>query len=386
MKVLKYIERINAISRAKDWRLSFVPFITGCVYLWLFYFNISLDTQSFILFLLSLTTTFGFASLGYFINEFFDKASDKKAGKHNKLSVLKPRHQFLLFFSTLLLTFLPWIFLPSNTITYILIACELSLFLLYSLPFPRLKVVPLVSNIIDAAYAYVVPLVLSFYTYSLFAQSPLDSFIFFFAFAAFIIGFRNILIHQINDVLSDQKAGIENLPIKLGVYNSNILLKMLLVLEFVSVNIFTMLIVLRAPEFILWWAFYLIYVLYKLYHSRYKFSSLYFSIQQDRHITDPTYQISFPLIALIVLISIDWKWCILIPMQVLILTPATIFQPLLKFWKWFYLKMIIFVTVHVRHALSMSVNYPIYYAFLLFGVDLIKEKKSALEFLKSKFQ
>ena len=112
-----FLHRLSTITRARDWRLSFVPFIMGCVYLWLWGFGLPFTIEIIWLTFLSLVTTVGFASLGYFINEFFDKESDARAGKINKLAHLSPGIQIFIFSLVLALTLLPWIWLPSTKIT-----------------------------------------------------------------------------------------------------------------------------------------------------------------------------------------------------------------------------------------------------------------------------
>ena len=375
-------------SRASDWRLSFIPFIIGCVYLWLFYFQIKYSTEAIILFVLSLVTSCGFASLGYFINEFFDKKSDAKAGKINRLALLPGIYQFLLFSATLSITILPWLVLPFDKFSICLISLEFFLFLIYSLPYPRFKEIALLSNLIDALYAYVVPLILAFHTYSLFAGGKFDSFILLFSITAFVIGFRNILIHQVNDVFKDKKSGIKTLPAFLGVYNTNLLIKLLIFFEFVLVNAFSIDIFFKTPLFLIWIIFFNLYFLIKLYRNRHGLSSIYISIQQTRHFTDHIYQIFFPLITLGLLLYLDYRWLLLLPLHLFFLVPKSLFENI----KNYLLKMLSYaigLSSRLKNIffriLSTIVNYPIYYLFLLFGVDLKKENKSALEYLKSKW-
>ncbi|MEX2590960.1 MAG: UbiA family prenyltransferase [Chitinophagales bacterium] len=385
MSFASKIRQLNSISRAGDWRLSFIPFIIGCVYLWLYYFDIAFSGGALLLFILSLITSFGFAALGYFINEFFDKESDRKAGKINKLAFLKPQYQYLIFLAALSMTLLPWIKLPANHFSWNLIVLELLLFLIYSLPFPRLKEIPLVSNIIDAAYAYVIPLVLAFHTYGLYAGKSFDPFILVFAVPVFFIGFRNIFIHQVNDVFKDRRSEIRTLPIVLGVAQSNYFLKILLLLEFSGVVVFSVLLSLINPLFWFWLAFYGVFFIYRFLRLLPAFFTVYFPIDKARHLGDVLYQIWFPLFMLAFLLNSDWRWFFIIPVHFLILTPHYIFKPILQFCKKAYYTVVVLVSVHFRHLISMCVNYPIYYMFLLFGVNLIREKKSAMEYLKEKW-
>ena len=81
-------------TRAKDWRFSFLPQIFGNLYLWLILFDIPFSISSVLLLILSLITSFGFAALGYFINEFFDKKDDENYNKVNKLLRLAIHNKF----------------------------------------------------------------------------------------------------------------------------------------------------------------------------------------------------------------------------------------------------------------------------------------------------
>jgi 4-hydroxybenzoate polyprenyltransferase len=85
------LARIAHLSRTKDWRLTFIPFILGCVYLWLVWFRTPFSIEAMTLIALSLITAIGFAALGYLINEYFDQEDDARAGKLNRMA-LAPIH------------------------------------------------------------------------------------------------------------------------------------------------------------------------------------------------------------------------------------------------------------------------------------------------------
>ena len=224
------IERLNIATRSKDWMTSFVPFVMGCVYLWLWWFEFSFDFDLVLVILLSLVTSIGFAGLGYFINEYFDLESDAKAGKQNKLAPVTSFGRLIILIIVLLLTFTPWIFLPKNNFSFILIGLQIILFLLYSMPFPRLKESIYLSLVLDALYAYSVPLLLSFHTFSLLAKSSMyPPWFFLFFLAVTFIGLRNILTHQIKDIFKDEFSGQKTLPMVVG-FNATVQLVKLLIL------------------------------------------------------------------------------------------------------------------------------------------------------------
>ena len=244
LKRIAILKNTINLTRAKDWRQSFIPLIFGNLYLWLILFKISFDFKLLWILFLSLTTSFGFAALGYFINEFFDKEDDFVAGKINKLQILNAYKQIILFVCILLFTFIPWAFLPFNKISIVLITIQILLFIIYaSYPF-RLKKNKYLSGIIDSMYAYTIPLLLSYYTFYLVSGS--DSFnpliLFTYSLLLLITGYRNITIHYINDIFKDKRVGLVTLPRHIGVKKTDSLLKICLLLEAIILFVFIMLI------------------------------------------------------------------------------------------------------------------------------------------------
>jgi 4-hydroxybenzoate polyprenyltransferase len=372
--------KVFTVTRANDWRLSFVPFVMGGVYLWLWWFKFELSTSSAFIVFLSLITTVGFASLGYFINEFFDKESDALAGKINKLAYVPAYVQFCIFVFSLLLTLLPWVWLPANFFSWCLIALQISLFLVYSLPFPRLKEAPYASIIIDALYAYIVPLILSFYTFSLHAQQAVFPFWFLlFLIAVLFIGIRNIVIHQVKDLAKDVRLGHKTLPMLLGISRTNRLIFLLAAYE-----IFFFILCIVALSF-----FCTPILLFILPYIAVSFITLkvvtqpHYKISNDVLLINRVYQYLFPVFTIFILVIFKFAWIFLFFIHIALLVPWYLFVKVKEIVKIGYYKFVTFLTVDVRMIISSGINIPIYWAFKLFGVDLIKEQKSALEYLKN---
>lgn len=384
-----FLHSIPSLTRAKDWRLSFVPFIIGCVYLWLWWFQIRVSPASVVLFILSSITTVGFAALGYFINEFFDIETDGKSGKSNKLGQLPGLAIAALLFFCLVVTFFPWIWLPNNRATLILITCEILLFLLYSLPFPRLKTKPVISSLIDSGYAYVVPLLLSFHTYSLFAFSEKLGIITLFAVAVFVIGFRNITIHHVNDIFKDIRSDTKTLPQVIGVKRTSHLILSALVSEIALMMAWGVMVTTHRPVFMLWPIAFLIFLLFRLKNFSKVTTLEYISIEPMRHFTDAAYQYIFPATALILAVTIDLRWLVILPFHVIFLLTKDMQMIAWEtiYWKTVQLKYAL-IRTFVRLVivpLSCLVNHIIFFCFLLFGVNLKKEKKSAFTVIKEFF-
>lgn len=377
MSIAASIGKLSYLTRSSDWRFSFVPFIMGCVYLWAGFLGIGFDVSGIILITLSLTTTIGFAALGYFINEHFDKTNDAAAGKVNKLALLKGYQQLFLLLAIVAITLLPWLWLPADKLSYVLIGTEIGLFLAYSLPYIRFKEKAYLAGIVDSSYAYVVPLFLAFHTYSLYTGTHYRLMVILFSLAVFFIGFRNIIIHQVNDVIGDEKAGVETLPMKIGVENTTQLLKVNLVYEVFFCSLAFVVIGLIKPVYLIWAVIYLAYITQRVSVNRKEMTNPFFTLLPVRHLTDQAYQVLFPLTMLFLLIIIDWHWLVLLPLHVLFLLPNSILEESLKYLHLF--------SIRLKGVVSILVNYPIYFFFLIFGVNLKKENKSAMEYLKSKF-
>ncbi len=379
---MQFLHNLSVVTRAKDWRLSFVPFIMGCVYMWLWWFQLPCTAHTILLTFLSLITTIGFASLGYFINEFFDKASDAKAGKLNKLTFIAPTLQFAIFASSVALTFLPWIWLPASKFSWLLIGVQISLFLIYSLPFPRLKESTYLSVIIDALYAYVVPLALSFYTFSLIANTLyFPAWFYLFAVAVFFIGLRNIIIHQADDIMKDKQSGMKTLPMILGIANTKILLQTVLLYE---VLFSTLWMLLLGVERFIFLPCLIVYLLLAVYSANDVNTRVH--NKNSQFIINNAYQYLIPLVMILLLTINDVKWLAILPLHVMLLVPFHLLQKTLNIINSFISVIHRFVLNDVRNFVSAAINYPIYYCLLMFGVDLKKEQMSAWEFLQSRIK
>jgi len=378
---VNFFHKLSVVTRAKDWRLSFVPFIMGCVYMWLWWFKLPFTLKTISLTFLSLLTTIGFASLGYFINEFFDKESDAKAGKLNKLAFISPQLQFGICLSSIALTLLPWIWLPSNSISWLLIVLQIFLFLIYSLPFPRIKEATYLSVVIDSLYAYVVPLILSFYTFGLIADTiTIPTWFYLFVVAVFFIGLRNIIIHQVNDVMKDKQSGMTTLPMVLGVENTKLVIVVILLYEVLFIMTWVLALQVEHVEMWMWIPIYLPAAFYSL---RYLLSTS--NINYDKLFINYTYQYFMPLLLILLLVINNVGWIFILLLHVILLIPFHLIKKSFNLLKEVISYTQRFVYNDVRNILSMVINYPIYYCFRLLGVDLKKEKVSALGILKRKF-
>ncbi len=372
-------------SRISDWRLSFIPHIFGNLYLWLILFEIQLSISSILLLLFSLLTSFGFAALGYFINEYFDIKHDYIAGKINRLSNISNTQKISLLFVILSSCLIPWLYLPYNKISIILIIGQITLFCAYAMPPLRLKLNTWLAPIIDSLYAYIIPLLLSYYTYYLFTAntaSHLTALILVYSILLFIVGLRNIVIHYINDIFKDKAAGLITLPRVLGVKKTNNLLWLFLIAESIISLVFIALASMQYKILLVLVAPY-VYIVYRAYSSRKSLSNHLIVNQKTRHLPDAFYQFYAPLCILFALIVKHHNWAILVPMHFFLFIPRFKFHPIKSWFQRINFKLFF---IGVKQLASWVVNYTIFFLFLIVGVNLRKEKTSAIKYLKKKLK
>lgn len=390
MNLNKVYNLLNSY-RSNDWRKSFVPFILGCVAIWIFYFQIQFDISSFILYLLSILTTIGFAALGYFINEYYDIEFDKKAGKKNRLSFLSSKQQYMLLIAASLLTLLPWFWLPSNYWSWIFISVQIVAYFLYSHPIIRGKEIPFFSNFLDAIYAYTLPAILAHYTYARYSGIKINEpLLILFLFALFLIGFRNILVHQIKDMFYDKIVEIRTLPMILGVKKTHYLIILLQIAEVVLFSFFLFILSKRYFVFTIFLCLYILslFIMQVVFLLKEKYT--FYTINSGSLIPNKFYHVYFPIIAFSLMIYYDYRWIIALPFII----PFINFG-FMRVIFGFYLKIFSSLRVKVIHAyyrcthyfgyVKLAINYLIFYFFLLFKINLKEKKMSALQYLKSLF-
>lgn len=197
------------LYRAEDWWVGKVSMLMGLLYFFSIRFLIHFDT--FALYSLgSLITIIGFASFGYLVNDYYDLQKDRLVGKKNFLIGKSINQRIVFGLVSAAILIMPWMFLPSDSISYLLIFVQLLLYIIYSAPPIRLKEKGLLGVISDALYAHAVPSILAAYTYTLIArQKPSALFLFILFFWQFSVGVRNVLLHQLKDHQKDIESGTD---------------------------------------------------------------------------------------------------------------------------------------------------------------------------------
>ncbi len=351
--------------------------------MWIFLFHVSFSIAALFLLVLSFLTAAGFAAMGYFINEYFDIADDQKAGKENKLLWLSNCQKGFLFLGTLVITITPWFWLPYNVISCVLFALQLVLYFLYAAPPFRLKNNIVWAGVIDALYAYVVPLTLSFVTFFLSGKSPIyyPALLFCFCVLFLIAGYRNLIIHHINDAESDKKLNKKTLLTLYGIERTQSLLLIAVKVEFVSIALICFLFYTLVPNSVVLFSLTLIALVLLIISKLNTTPKLDFIV-----LPNTLYQFYLPLITLInLVICVHWYWIVWLPIHLTLLIPLFRYHPIISWWQ---RQKIVFhrFKINIRQIASWVINYSLYFLFLLIGVNLKKRKLSAKGYIKTKLK
>ncbi len=262
---------------------------------------------------------------------------------------------------------------------------------MYCVPPIRFKKNAYLAVVIDALYAYTIPLLLSYYTYFLFAGSNTIyfSFLIAYSFLLFIVGFRNIIIHYINDIFKDKLSGTKTLPRIIGVRKTNALLKISLYSELFLCT-YVILLVAEKQKTLLLLFIVVFYLIYKLIKQSRNLKDNIIVNRPIRHIPDLYYQVYAPAIILFALVLNNINWIFLLPIHIALFVPFFRLQPIIS---WLYIisfklynisKLLYYIVI--RQLLSWIVNYTIFFLFLLIGVNLKIRKTSALGYFKTKLR
>lgn len=371
------------IFRANDWWQSKAALLMGIVYIAVAWFSIGFNSFIF-LSLSSIATIAGFASVGYLVNDFFDREKDARAGKKNFLHNKSPALIALLLLLASVLLFAPWLYLPFTRYSVFFIAAELALFVLYSLPPVRLKERAWAGVVADAGYAHALPVLLAVYTFSLAAGKTIPVV----AITLLLVwqmlnGIRNILLHQFDDMEADLRVGSKNLVAGMATNTFYFLLLALVTIEIIASCLFFSSLAVNMPYFIacmvllLFWA---IAIMAKFYNTGFH----EIAKTHWRYFPNNVYEKWLPPLVLAILSLSDWRFLVVLLVHIFLFntllyteTYKVVFPAIRDMW-----------TKHIRVSLrsiaSALINYPIYFLFLLFGVDLKKENRSAADYIKSR--
>ena len=199
--------KIKQIVRFNTWWNFILPPILAFIYLFLLLLNIYWP-EALIITGLFLIWMIGAASFGYFINDLCDVKMDALADKKNETHQLSIPIKTVIITLSLAIALTPWIFLSDSLFVFGLVIFHLILLVTYSVPPLRLKKNLYLGMICDILYSILIPLLIVMVTFSqLHEYKPsliLSGTILLWS---FLKGFRNILLHQLDDKKNDARAG-----------------------------------------------------------------------------------------------------------------------------------------------------------------------------------
>jgi 4-hydroxybenzoate polyprenyltransferase len=165
-----------------------------------------------------MTAFIGVAGYGHVLNDLGDIEVDRAAGKANTMQGRKGLHSALMIAALLAMAWLPWLILPANRWNLSFIGIQLLLLTLYAAPPLRLKARPVLGVITDALYAFPVPMLITWATWSQLGGPAKPQSILLAALIAWSLcaGLRGILVHQDGDAANDDAVGLSTFVTRYG--------------------------------------------------------------------------------------------------------------------------------------------------------------------------
>jgi 4-hydroxybenzoate polyprenyltransferase len=362
--------------RAEDWWIGKASLLLGLVYLFSIRFSISFG-DFWLGALCSLVTIIGFASLGYLINDYFDQEKDARVGKKNFLLGKSALFKIAAFALAFILLFSPWIFLPYDKVTVILITAQLLSYLIYSVPPIRIKERGAAGLITDALYAHAIPAVMAAYTYTLISNQLPDLVFIGMLFSwQFCVGIRNVLIHQLSDLHSDKESGTKTFVSKRSTAISDQTLPALKTLELLILCALIIVLAMGKNWFFVSLGAIVASGVACLFMDKNNGYRFYFpNILYDQWL---------PYSFIMILSISDWRFLLLLPLHA-ILFSGVILQEVNNRIPWGSMLEGIKSAVNwLSWKFRLMINWVIYIVFRLFMIDLIKEKTDAKGYILKK--
>jgi UbiA prenyltransferase family. len=185
------------------------------------------------LFTVSIVGTAGF---GHFFLDAFDVEEDRLAGKANLWADAAPWKRAAALLGLLAASWAPWLSLPGGSISLSAVAMEYALFVAYAVPPLRLKTRGLPGIIVDASYAHVLPVLLSFFLFSTIARVHISA-VFFSTLGVWsmMVGMRHLMHHQAVEAREDRAAGTQTFGVRRGAARTfEIIVRLLIPIELAS--------------------------------------------------------------------------------------------------------------------------------------------------------
>ncbi|MBM3662381.1 MAG: hypothetical protein FJW94_05745 [Actinobacteria bacterium] len=225
------------LVRSGQWWDHKMPQLVATAALCLLPASGSLDGTTVLLDLvLFLVAAVGVAAFGHVLNDLADIRTDALAGVTNQMAGLDVPQRAAVLAVTVAAGGLPWLVLPTSARTLALLATEVVLLTIYSLPPLRLKDRAAAGVLADALYAYVVPVMLTVSVFTDLGGSSWPAWWITVPVASWMLlmGLRGILWHQIGDLAHDRRAGVRTFVTGVGAERTRRVLSVLVVAELLA--------------------------------------------------------------------------------------------------------------------------------------------------------
>jgi 4-hydroxybenzoate polyprenyltransferase len=313
-------------TRIQEWLKHKTPFLLGMAFMFLYLGEVSFWQSIFLLFPWFLSYL-GMASFGYWINDCFDIEQDRKANKPNMTAQYSVVERFKVSIYLLALALLPWLFSYTNYnyFLWVLLFLQIGILLVYSIPPIRFKEKAYFNLVIDAAYAYLFPVAITWIACgspSLLLWQKISLFAF-----LLTLGSRNYLLHLFLDKRNDLKAGINNLVNKLDNEQFKGLIWRIFYVELLCLGCFLILYGFIFLAICLWYLFF-----FKISYRHWRHENHLIKKQQ---ILNDFYEFWFPLIWLGLLIWADFRYAIFVLFFIVFFNYAFVltFKSISGLWK-----------------------------------------------------
>ncbi|MGB3409660.1 MAG: UbiA family prenyltransferase [Microthrixaceae bacterium] len=164
----------------------------------------------------------GVAAFAHVVNDLADREVDRIAGKRNALSNSPGWMPWALMSACGVLAITPWIFVSIGIPAAVVLATLVLTSIAYSVPPVRLKRRGLLGAVADAAVAHVLPTVFAFMLMGSAGSRTTAWWVATVGATVWALGFgiRSIVVHQILDMDSDDRASVETFVVQRGTHRS----------------------------------------------------------------------------------------------------------------------------------------------------------------------
>jgi len=207
------LDAFHRLSRADNWWYYKIPPLLSVAYLVMLACSMS-PVKGIVTTLAALISLSAVASYGHVLNDIFDIAQDRLAGKPNRMAARSPFQRLFWCGLFLALGFITWAVTDMGSPAGLALAADYLLPTLYSVPPVRLKERGVWAALADAAGVHAIPTLFVGLVFLHQAGCPQAAGFLSAAVGwAFLVGLRGILIHQLQDRLNDQKAGASTMAV-----------------------------------------------------------------------------------------------------------------------------------------------------------------------------